>query len=289
MGAVITNGAIFDGLMNGGKAVQSLDITGSQAADKAIQAQTAAANQANNTQKYIYDQQRADLAPWQAAGTKALSEIQGNKFMDSWQQDPGYDFRLQEGEKAVNSSVAMKGLGNSGAALKALTRYGQDYGSNEYQNVYNRNYSRLSGLAGLGTNAAQGQVQAAGNYGNAVASNQIGLGNGVAAATIGQSNRMGQLIGQGVGGAAAFSDMNLKTDINEVSKADLDEMKSHLKAFSFHYKSDEHGVGEWVGVMAQDLQKSKLGRTLVIEDENGLLQLDVRKVMSLFLATMAEA
>lgn len=75
------------------------------------------------------------------------------------QTDPGYAFRFKEGERAVNNSMAARGLGISGAGLKAATKYGQDMGSQEYQNAYNR----------FQTNRAnQGQV-----YGNAFNQAQV--------------------------------------------------------------------------------------------------------------------
>jgi hypothetical protein len=87
-------------------------------------------------------------------------------------QDPGYEFRQMEGEKGLNRAFASRGGYDSGAALKAINRYNQDYASNEFQNAYNRDsnnkamtYNFLSGtansgqgaatsLAGLGANAA---------------------------------------------------------------------------------------------------------------------------------------
>lgn len=258
--------------------------------EKALDAQRAAANQANDTAKSIYDQQRADQEPWRQAGMAALSGIQDNKFMDNWQQDPGYQFRLNEGMKAINSSAAARGMANSGATAKALTRYGQDYASSEYDKAYNRNYGRLSQLAGFGTGATAQNNQNAGQYGAQVTGNQMGIGNAAASNQIAQSNRLGQAIGQG-GQAAAmfFSDETLKTNITPVSKDELKEMNSFLKAFAFNYKNSEHGDGEWIGVMAQDLEKSKLGKTLVIENESGLKTISIPKVLSLFLSTMAEA
>jgi hypothetical protein len=55
-----------------------------------------------------------------------------------FQQDPGYAFRLAEGQKALDRSAAARGGLISGAALKAATGYGQQMGSQEYQNAYNR-------------------------------------------------------------------------------------------------------------------------------------------------------
>lgn len=67
-------------------------------------------------------------------------------------QDPGYQFRMQEGMKAINASAAAKGGLQSGAALKAAQQYGQGLASQEYGNVYARsrdvndlNYQRLLG------------------------------------------------------------------------------------------------------------------------------------------------
>lgn len=86
-----------------------------------------------------------------------------------------------------------------------------------------------------------------------------------------------------------FSDERLKENIQPVDQNDFKEMKKHLKAYKFNYKSDKHGRGDWIGVMAQDLEKSRLGRTLVSHDEFGNKTIDIRKVLSMFLSTIAEA
>lgn len=258
------------------------------AGNRAQNAQQNATNSANATLMQMYQEGRKDLEPYRNAGTTALGQLQGD-FMSGWQKDPGYDFRMQEGNKAINNAAAARGLGNSGATLKALTRYGQDYASGEYQKAYDRNYSRLSQLAGIGSGAAGSSASAAMNYGQGVSQNQIGMGNAAAANQVAGANRLSGLVGQGMGAAATFfSDLRLKTNIEPASKADLAEMKSHLRAFAYNYKNDEHGTGDWVGVMAQDLEKSKLGRTLVTHNAAGEKMIDTNKVMSLFLATMAE-
>jgi hypothetical protein len=94
---------------------------------------------------------------------------------DDFVKDPGYDWRLNEGYNALNSSAAARGGLQSGAALKAATRYGQDYASNEYTNAYNRwnndragIYNKLAGMSGAGQTSANTIGQAAGQYGNSV-------------------------------------------------------------------------------------------------------------------------
>jgi hypothetical protein len=52
--------------------------------------------------------------------------------------DPGYGFRFAEGMKGLERSAAARGGLLSGATLKGITRYGQDMGSQEYQNAFNR-------------------------------------------------------------------------------------------------------------------------------------------------------
>jgi len=87
-------------------------------------------------------------------------------------KDPGYQFRLDEGAKAVQGSAAAQGGLLSGAAMKAMQRYGQVFGSNEYGNAYNRDttnktnrFNRLSGVIDNGMRAAGATGQIAVNQG----------------------------------------------------------------------------------------------------------------------------
>ena len=109
--------------------------------------------------------------------------------MQDFEADPGYAFRLSEGMKALNNSMAARGLGISGSNIKGALRYGQDMGSQEYQNAFNRYQvnrnnqlnplQSLTGMAQTSTNALLPQMgQAATNIGNAA----IGAGNARASA-----------------------------------------------------------------------------------------------------------
>ncbi|OQW50629.1 MAG: hypothetical protein A4S09_02205 [Proteobacteria bacterium SG_bin7] len=185
-------------------------LTGKQAAQDALNAQAAAANDANATQKYIYQQQREDQQPWREAGVGAIGQMQGQDFqrdftMADFMADPGYNFRMQEGMKALERSASARGGLNSGRTMKELMRFGQENASNEYSNAYDRfnndrtnRFNRLASLAGMGQ-TSQGQIgQAAMNYGNNVSANQIGMGNAIASSHIAQANRMTNLLGQGL-------------------------------------------------------------------------------------------
>lgn len=58
-------------------------------------------------------------------------------FADA-QNEPGYQFRLGAGQKALESSAAARGLLRTGGTLKDILEYGQNFGAQEYQNVYDR-------------------------------------------------------------------------------------------------------------------------------------------------------
>jgi hypothetical protein len=122
--------------------------------------------------------------------------------MDQFQQDLGYAFRLSEGQKALDRQAAARGGLISGSALKAATRYGQDMGSQEYTNAFNRYQTEraaqlqpLQSLAGVGQTSANTLSNAAGALGAAESANAIGAGNARASSYVGQANAMSQGLG----------------------------------------------------------------------------------------------
>jgi hypothetical protein len=122
-----------------------------------------------------------------------------------FQADPGYAFRLSEGMKALDRSAAARGGLISGSALKGAQRYGQDLGSQEYQNAFNRyqttrtnTLNPFASLSGLAQSSANTLTTAAGNLGGQIGSNIIGAGNAAAAGQVGQANAISQGVGQGI-------------------------------------------------------------------------------------------
>lgn len=119
-----------------------------------------------------FQQTREDMKPWRDAGTVALNQLADgtktdgifnrNFTLQDFVKDPGYDFRRDQGMDTVEAGAAARGGLLSGGALKELTRYGQGFASNEYQNAYNRwnnditnRFNRLSGIAGTGQTATR--------------------------------------------------------------------------------------------------------------------------------------
>lgn len=119
----------------------------------------------------MYNQSRKDTAPWRNAGQKAVNALWATqtKGPGKFEASPGYQFRLQEGEKAILRNRAATGGVASGATLKALTRFGQDEATKDYDNFLNRWYDRLRPLQSL---AGVGQTAASQNASNAIATGQ---------------------------------------------------------------------------------------------------------------------
>lgn len=189
---------------------------GTDKTSEALAAQQAGAAQAAAIQKEMYDQSRADLAPWRETGGRALGKMEDADYMRDFtmadfQADPGYAFRMAEGQKALERSAAARGMQLGGAQLKALTRYGQDMGSQEYQNAYNRfnadrdrRFGRLSNLAGMGQSAASQTANNAMAYGGSMADMYTGLGNAQASAHIAQGNQNAGMFNSLIGGASSL-------------------------------------------------------------------------------------
>jgi hypothetical protein len=97
-----------------------------------------------------FEEQRGFLQPYQEPGLNALARIQagitpGGEFAQpftaapfQFEADPGYAFRLSEGQKALERQAAARGGLISGSALKAAGRFGQEMGSQEFQNAFAR-------------------------------------------------------------------------------------------------------------------------------------------------------
>jgi hypothetical protein len=160
-----------------------------------------ASNEASAAQERMFNQQMALQEPWRQAGQTALNQLAPlaanyQKFgMDQFQQDPGYAFRLSEGQKALDRSAAARGGLISGSALKAAQRYGQDMGSQEYTNAFNRYQTErnaqlnpLQSLAGVGQTAANQLGSAAGQYGTNMGNLALGAGATAGNAAIAQGN-----------------------------------------------------------------------------------------------------
>ena len=146
----------------------------SNAAGKAARGQEKAAQTAAATQERMFERQVALQEPWRQAGINALEKLRSGAVDVT--QDPGYAFRLSEGQKALERTAAARGGLLSGGALREAQRYGQGLASQEYSAAYNR----LASMAGLGQSTSGQMAGEAGTYGTNLANLQYGAGTGAA-------------------------------------------------------------------------------------------------------------
>jgi hypothetical protein len=209
-------------------------VIGANAATTAADKQAAAANYAADLQKKMFDTLNQQQAPYRAGGYSALNTIgsmmpgeytkydangnpigtaTGNDYFthqfnaQDFQNniDPGYAWRLQQGQMA-NQRMANKAGGLLGAnAQQGMQDYTQGLASQEYQNAFNRYtgnqtniYNRLASLAGIGqagqTQTNQAAQNAATNMGNLA----VGSAGAQAAGGIGAANAYGNAL-SGIG------------------------------------------------------------------------------------------
>ena len=160
-------------------------------ANKAAGAQRKAIGEANDGLAGEAQQARDDYAPYRATGEAATNALNGlMKDPNSITSDPGYQFGLNQGTQGVDRSAASNGSLYSGATLKALQRYGQDYAGTKLNDAY----SRYGAAANLGLSAVGGTTQSGQNAQNQVSNNLIGKGNVIAA----QDNANGTTISNGL-------------------------------------------------------------------------------------------
>lgn len=206
--------AIIGSSLLGNSAARGAASAQADAAASQAEAQIRAAQIAADAQQKMFDKQVELQAPWREAGVNALTKLQSASNytpfgMEQFQADPGYGFRLAEGQKALENSAAARGGLLSGNTGRALVGYGQNMGSQEYQNAFNRYQAErqaklgpLQSLAGVGQTATNALSGAAGNLGSGLANIYGNMGQGVASAYGNLGNAQASGI---VGGANAIT------------------------------------------------------------------------------------
>lgn len=200
-------GGMLDGDSGGGAANSAAGRTGA-ATDRSVALQERMYKEGVARQKPFYKAGVNALGKMQAQYNNMPAAFSGNVDLT---QDPGYAFRLSEGQKALERSAAARGGLLSGGTGKALARFGQDYGSQEYGNAYNRaltqynaavnrentGYNRLAAMSGTGQTAANTLGSAGQNYasnvGNAYINQGVNEGNALLAGQQARQSSYGDL------------------------------------------------------------------------------------------------
>ena len=210
-------------------------LLGADAAQNAADTQAASQRESMAVQKAMFDKQNQQQTGYRAAGGNALSQIgalgsgtygiydaEGNPTGTGTGSgyltkqftpedfaagiDPGYAFRLKQGQEQGMRQANLGGGALSGNALAGLQDYTQGQASQEYGNAFNRFqtqrgniYNTLASIAGLGqtslgqTGTAATQTganigQAISNAGSAQAAGQVGTANAIGGGLTGAAN-----------------------------------------------------------------------------------------------------
>jgi hypothetical protein len=237
-GAALLGGAMASGAASDAAGAQA------DAANNASANSLVASRESNALQKEMFDKQIELNAPFRDAGLTGqnrLMEMLGlggdktaqgygsaskNFSMSDFQEDPGYQFRLQQGQQALERSAAARGGLLSGRAAKDMTSYAQGAASQEYGNAFNRfqtnrssQLNPLQSLAGMSQTASGTMSNAAGAYGanvgnnltstaNTIGQNTMGAGNARASGYVGSANAWGGALGQAASGYQQSQMMN---------------------------------------------------------------------------------
>lgn len=169
-------------------------------------AETTAANN-NALQEQIYRENEATLAPYVQSGNKATTSIDAllgtggdpaaaNAAYDTYKNSTEYASRLAQGQDSVVSALGSKGLLDSGAALKGLTKYGQTFASNEFGNYL----GNLQTQQATGLSAASAQAGVGLGYANSVSANNNAASETTSNAALSQAGAINSALGNIVTG-----------------------------------------------------------------------------------------
>ena len=146
-----------------------------------------AVNRSANHATSGYRDAQAQQEPYMETGKQANTMLQdqlssgalGGKFTaGDFEADPGYQFRKEQGEQALNRKATAPGGGGyfSGQALKEAQQFGQGLADQTYDDAYSRwmgeqknTYKVLSGQQGQGRQAGTAYGDSSINIGNTMA------------------------------------------------------------------------------------------------------------------------
>ena len=149
-----------------------------------------------------FDIGQANVAPWLAAGKSALGgqlDLMGlpggttgepTNQLAALQSSPGYQFRLEQGRKGLDASVAARGGMGSGKAATGAIDWGQKQASSEYGNRLNQ----LAALSGTGQTQAQQNVASGERFASDVGSSTLAAGAARQSGILGAGNALSSFL-----------------------------------------------------------------------------------------------
>lgn len=211
----------------------------------------------------------------------SVSEMQFQKAMQ--------DLSKQQ----LGAAASARGMSNVGLAQREAMQAGKEAG------IDLGAQSAIAKEQEMRAASEQLLRQAAAQRGVALGAAQANLEAGLAGSRM-RSEFISNLASSGAkamsgGGAAASSDVSLKENMNQTEKSGsemVEEFLNALKSYTYNYKDKENNgqknpEGKVTSVMAQDLEKSKLGKQMVIDGPDGKM-VDYGQGMAPLFAAIAE-
>lgn len=189
-------------------AIAGSAIVGGIASSNAARTQARAADRATEAQERMFNRQVELQEPFRQAGVNALPDlIAASRYtpfsLEEFQKDPGYQFRLKEGMRALENRAGAEGTRISGNQLRGLVRYNQELAAQDWMNSFNRYQAEraarlnpLQSLTGMGQTTAANIAGQAGQLGQNIGANIIGAGNARASGYMGVANALTGGLGQ---------------------------------------------------------------------------------------------
>jgi hypothetical protein len=194
----------------GGGATLASGYMQSQAAKSAADTMAGGTRYAADINKQMFDITNENLRPYREAGTTTLKDLLTQMpnltkayTAEDFAQgiDPGYQFRLAQGQKALQNQTNMGGGLISGNALQGMQDYTQGQASQEFGNAFARNsatqtniFNRLKSIADMGLGAAGTTADAATKTGESMGSAAIAGAQAQGAGQIGQAKAIGNTL-----------------------------------------------------------------------------------------------
>lgn len=196
------------------------------------------ANQANQTLAALLAQATGNQSAYMGAGNQAIQNLsqmfapggaatqQFNFSGEDFRNTPGYQFALEEGQRAIERSAAARGAGPlSGGTLRALTRYSQGVADQGFGDAFNRARSTFQmnrenmvnpalALAQLGQGATQNVNALTASLGGQQAQNTFDAGRMGGQAQMNLAELLGQYGIRGAETAGRFG-MGAVADAND--------------------------------------------------------------------------
>jgi len=201
----------------------------------------------------------------QQAGQAGLEATQQGAIMRAQEQAQAQQMLGGALSGAREQDIGLAQLGQQAGLANLQSEQGQRQLNDQMTQYY----------LGMGMSLEQARLQAQMEIERLRAEQQIAQNQAIVAQSEGSANRSsgvwgGLMTGAGLLGAAALmSDRNVKKNIKPEEGKKLNEFMDALESYEFDYKDESLGKGKQHGIMVQDLEKSEIGKGLVIETPIG--------------------